>query len=233
MPELLHLAFSIIGTFLFNNTLFTNNDFAPIKSFSNSMHVSQSFPAEVPTSFPAASDASDMKLSSNKSNSAENVAKDAPIAQTHFSWETNLDDFNDEHPFYLTAFTSAATPIEALTTSQLIVPAAMPITGTITLPFLLMHTIHTTLAICLLLITASMPFIPTPPTGVSHYVGTFNDAGPYATHTSSYFTCSQVSQITSLSLNYSPALSVSLTLDPIELPQPQSVQKLLGENCQL
>jgi hypothetical protein len=80
MPELLHLAFSITGTFPFNNTLFTNNDFAPVKSFSNSMHVSQSFLAEVPTSFPAASDASNMKLSSNKSNSVENVAKDAPAA---------------------------------------------------------------------------------------------------------------------------------------------------------
>ena len=219
MPELLHSAFSITGTFPFNNTLFTNNDFAPVKSFSNLMHVSQSFLAEVLTSFPAASDASDMKLLSNESNSAKNMAKDAPAAQTHFSWETNLDDFNNEHLSYLTAFTSVATPTEALAPSRLIVPAAVPITDTIILPFLLMHAIHTTLALCPLLITASTPPVPTLPTSVSYYVGTFNDAGPYATYTSSYFTRSQALQITSLSLNYLPTLSVSLALDPIKLPQ--------------
>ena len=232
MPELLRSAFSITGIFPFNDTLFTDDDFAPAKSFSNSMHVPQSFPAEVPTSSPAASDASDMELSSNESDSAEDVAEDAPAAQTHFSWETDSDDFDDEHPSYLTASASAATPTEALTPSRLIVPAAVPITGTITSPSPLMHATRTTLASCPSLITSSTPPVPTPPT-VSHYVGTSNDAGPYATCTSSYFTRSQASQITSLSLNSSPALSVSLALDPIESPQPQSVQELLGENRRL
>jgi hypothetical protein len=146
MPELLRLAFSITGIFPFNDTLFTDDDFAPAKSFSNSMHVPQSFPAEVPTSSPTASDASDMELSSNESDSAEDVAEDAPAAQTHFSWETDSDDFNDEHPSYLTASASAATPTEALTPSRLIVPAAVPITGTIISPSPLMHATRTTLA---------------------------------------------------------------------------------------
>ncbi len=75
-----------------------------------------------------------------------------------------------------------------------------------------------------------MPPVPAPPT-VSHYMGTSNDAGPHATHTSSYFTCSQASQMTSLSLNSLPTLSVSLALNPIQSPQPQSIQELLGENC--
>ena len=233
MPELMRSVFSIIGIFPFNDTLFTDHDFTPAKSFSNSMHVPQSFPAEVPTSSPAASDASDMELSSNESDSGEDVAEDTPAAQTHFSWETNSDDFDDEHPSYLTASTSAAMPTEALAPSRLIVPAAVPITGTITSPSPLVHATRTTLASCPLLITSLTPPVPTPPTSVSHYVGTSNDAGPYATRTSSYFTRSQVSQIISLSLNSSPALSVSLALDPIESPQPQSIQELLGENRRL
>src|SRR6266851_4137604 len=144
MPELLHLVFSITGIFPFNNTLFTNNNFTPVKSFSHSMHVPQSFPTEVPTSSPTASDASDMEMSSNESDSVEGMAEDALAAQTHFSWETNSDDFNNEHPSYLTAPTSATMPTEALIPSRLIVPA-VPITGTITLPFPLVHAIHTTL----------------------------------------------------------------------------------------
>jgi len=80
MPKLLHLVFSITGIFLFNNTLFTNDNFAPAKSFSNLMHISQSFSAEVLTSSPAASNASDIELSSNKSDSAENVAEDTSAA---------------------------------------------------------------------------------------------------------------------------------------------------------
>jgi hypothetical protein len=219
MPKLLCSVFSIIGIFPFNDTLFTDDDFTPVKSFSNSMHIPQSFPAEVLTSSPTASDASDIELSSNESDSAEDVAEDTPAAQTHFRWETNLDDFNNEHPSCLTASTSAATPTEALAPSQLIMPAAVPIIGTITSPSPLVHATRTTLASCPLLITSSTPPIPTPPT-VSHYVGTSNNAGPYATCMSSYFTHSQASQITSLSLNSLPALLVSLTLDPIELPQP-------------
>jgi hypothetical protein len=84
-PKLLHSAFSTTGIFLFNDTLFTNHDFAPVKSFSHMMHIPESFPTEVPTSPLAASDVSDLKMSSNESDSAESVATDAPAAQAHFS----------------------------------------------------------------------------------------------------------------------------------------------------
>ena len=49
----------------------------------------------------------------------------------------------------------------------------------------------------------------------------------------SYFTHSQASQMASLSVGSSPALSVSITLDPVNSPQPQCVQELLGENRRL
>jgi hypothetical protein len=75
---------------------------------------------------------------------------------------------------------------------------------------------------------------------MSHYVGASElprpwdaasvDAGSQATR---YYTCSQASQMASLSLSLSPAISVSIALDPTQAPQPQSVQELLGENCQL
>ena len=49
-PKLLHLAFSTTGIFPFNNTLFTNDDFTPAMSFSHTMHIPKTFPAEVPSS---------------------------------------------------------------------------------------------------------------------------------------------------------------------------------------
>ena len=84
-PKLLHSVFSTIGIFPFNNTLFTNNDFAPMKSFSHTMHVPKSFPTKVPTSPLATSNVPDLKMSSNESDSAESMAIDTPTAQAHLS----------------------------------------------------------------------------------------------------------------------------------------------------
>jgi len=84
-PKLLHSAFSTTGIFPYNDTLFTDIDFAPAKSFSHTMHVPQSFPPEVLTSSPIASDVSNVEMSSDESDSAESVAADAPAAQTLFS----------------------------------------------------------------------------------------------------------------------------------------------------
>jgi hypothetical protein len=84
-PKLLRLAFSTTGIFPYDDTLFTNIDFAPAKSFSHTMHVPQSFPPEVLTSSPIASNVSDVEMSSDESNSAESVAADAPAAQPLFS----------------------------------------------------------------------------------------------------------------------------------------------------
>jgi hypothetical protein len=75
---------------------------------------------------------------------------------------------------------------------------------------------------------------------MSHYVGASEsprlwdassiDVSSQATH---YYTRSQASRMASLSLSSSPAISVSITLNPIQAPQPQSVQELLGENHRL
>ena len=102
-PKLLHSVFSTTGIFPFDDTLFTNNNFAPVKSFSYTMHIPKSFPTEVLTSPLAASDVSDLEMSSNESDSAESVAADTPAAQAHFSWETDSEDFNYKHPSHLTA----------------------------------------------------------------------------------------------------------------------------------
>jgi hypothetical protein len=225
-PKLLHLAFSTTGIFLFNDTLFTNDDFAPTKSFSYTMHVPESFPTEVPTSPLAASDVSDLEMSSNESNSAESMAADAPAAQAHFSWETDSEDFDYEHPSHLTAPAAAAMPTEALPIPSRLIMPAMPITGTITSSSPLMHATCTTPASCPSCITPPTLPIPAPPT-MSHYVGASElprpwdassiDVGSQATR---YYTHSQASQMASLSLGSSPAISVSITLDPTQAPQP-------------
>jgi len=130
-------------------------------------------------------------------------------------------------------------PTEALPIpSQLIMPA-MPITDTITSSSPLMHATCTTPASCPSRITPPTLPIPAPPT-MSHYVGASElprpwdassiDVGSQATR---YYTHSQASQMASLSLGSSPAISVFITLNPTQAPQPQSVQELLGENCRL
>jgi hypothetical protein len=89
-----------------------------------------------------------------------------------------------------------------------------------------------------------MPLVPAPlATGMSHYVGASesprpsdafsDDTGPHEAHASPYYTHSQASQMASLSLGSSPTLSISITLDPSQAPQPQSVKELLSENRQL
>ena len=79
-PKLMHLAFSTTGIFPFNNTLFTNNNFTPAKSFSHTMHIPKSFPTEVPSSPPIVSDVSDLEMLGNESDLAESIATDAPAA---------------------------------------------------------------------------------------------------------------------------------------------------------
>jgi hypothetical protein len=62
-PELMHSAFSTTGIFPFNDALFIDDNFAPAKSFSHTMHIPKSFPAEVPSSPPVVSDVSDLETS--------------------------------------------------------------------------------------------------------------------------------------------------------------------------
>jgi hypothetical protein len=57
-PELMRSAFACTGIYPFNPHIFTEEDFAPAKSFSTLSHVPSSFPPEVPSSSPLPSDAS-------------------------------------------------------------------------------------------------------------------------------------------------------------------------------
>ena len=124
-PELMHSAFATTGIFLFNDTLFTNDDFAPARSFSHTMHAPISFPPKVPSSPPLASDLSDCEMSDDESSAAESVAADAPEAQVYHNWETDLDDFDyDPAPSHLTAPAAATVPTEALPS-----PLTVPVTG--------------------------------------------------------------------------------------------------------
>jgi hypothetical protein len=243
-PELMRLAFSTIGIFPFNDTLFTNDNFAPAKSFSHTMRIPKSFPTEVPSSPSVVSDVSDLETSGNEFDPAENIATDAPAAQT---WETDSDNFNYklalDCPSHLPAPAAAAMPLKALP-CQLAVPA-VPITGTIASKSSSSH-MPAMLATSTIPASCFSPIMPiTPPVlaplTMSHYVGTSgsprpddatsDDVGPHSTaHTSHYYTWSQASQMASLSLGSSPALSVSITLDPTQAPQPQSIEKLLSEN---
>src|SRR6266851_2145114 len=185
-PKLLCSAFSTTGIFPYNDTLFTDIDFASAKSFSYTMHIPQSFPPEVLTSSPIASDVSNVEMSSDKSDSAESVAADAPAAQTLFSWGTDSDDFDfeDPQPSHFTAPAAAVMP---------------------------------TVASCPSHIIPSMPPVSAPPT-VSNYMGASELPRPWdassSTQATRYFTHSQASQMPSLSLGSSPALSISVTLNP-------------------
>jgi hypothetical protein len=84
-PELMHSAFSTTGIFPFTDALFIDDDFAPAKSFSHTMHIPESFPAEVLSSPPVVSDISDLETSGNKSDTSESMTADAPAEQTHHS----------------------------------------------------------------------------------------------------------------------------------------------------
>jgi hypothetical protein len=238
-PELMHLAFTTTGIFPFNDTLFTNDGFAPARSFSHTMHAPISFPPEVPSSPPLASDLSDCEMSDDKSSTAESMATDAPEAQVYHNWETDSDNFNyNPAPSHLTAPAAATTPTEALPS-----PLTVPVTGMNTSSQLMQAMLApSTLASCSLPITPSIPLIFAPST-VSHYMGTSElprpsdtasvNMDPHATQLSPYYICSQASQITSLSVHSSSAVSISIALNPAQAPQPQSIQELLSENHRL
>ena len=75
---------------------------------------------------------------------------------------------------------------------------------------------------------------------MSHYVGASELPRPWdassidvSSQATCYYTRSQASRMASLSLSSSPAISVSIALNPTQAPQLQSVQELLSENHQL
>ncbi len=222
-PKLLRSAFSTTGIFAFNNTLFTDDDFTPAKSFSHTIHIPKSFPAEVPSSPPVVlSDFSDLKTLGNESNAAESMAVDAPAE--HHSWDTDSSDFDYELaldcPSHRPAPAAAATPPAALL-CQLAVPS-VPIPGAISTSSSLVPTLCATSTI---LASCSLPIMPPTlaPPAMSDYVGAsglprpFNALSndmPHAPHVAPYHTRSQATQIANLSVGSPPTLLISITLDP-------------------
>ena len=67
-PQILASSFSCTGIFPFNPNTFTNDDFAPAKSLSITMHVLNSFPADILSSSPLPSDMSDWSSSDGESH---------------------------------------------------------------------------------------------------------------------------------------------------------------------
>jgi hypothetical protein len=117
-PKLMRSAFSTTGIFPFNDALFTDDDFAPAKSFSHSMHAPTSFPLKVPSSPPISSDLSDLEMSDNESSAAECVAADTTEAQACDTWDMDSDDFD----YSMSA--AAPAPTEALPS-----PLTVPVIG--------------------------------------------------------------------------------------------------------
>jgi len=198
-PELMHSAFSTTGIFPFNDALFTNNNFAPAKSFSHSMHAPTSFPLEVPSSPSISSNLSDLEMSDNELSTAD---FDYGFVPSHLSMST-----------------AAPAPTEALPS-----PLTIPVTGTDTSSQCMQAALAPSIcASCSSAITPSMPPFCASPT-MSQFGGASQSpcpsdttsVDPHASCKSPYYMHSQsrVSQIASH--RSSPAVSLSTALDPTQ-----------------
>jgi hypothetical protein len=135
-PKLMCSAFTTTGIFPFNDTLFTDDDFAPARSFSHTMHAPMSFPPKVLSSPPLASDLSDCEMSDDESSAAESMAADAPEAQVYHNREIDLNNFDyNPAPSHLTAPAAATAPTEALC----YVPMFLLLLSFVSTPNLLFH----------------------------------------------------------------------------------------------
>ena len=91
-PELLRSAFTVTGIFPFNANVFSDEDFAPAKSSSLSMHVPKDFPPEVPSSSPIPSDMSNFETDDDDSESGAE-AEATKICFSGIDWLTDTDDY--------------------------------------------------------------------------------------------------------------------------------------------
>jgi hypothetical protein len=92
-PGLISSAFSSTGIYPFNPNLFTDEDFALAKSFSTILHVPGSFPADIPSSSPTPSDASNSAPSGNGEAKAQSDSK-VDVGTSHPLY-MDLDTDND------------------------------------------------------------------------------------------------------------------------------------------
>jgi DDE superfamily endonuclease len=205
-PELCSSAFSYTGIYPFNPNIFTDDDFAPTKSFSNSMHAPQTFPAEAPSSSPLPSDLSNCDISSEGSDDTNTDSEGLPIAEgarvpVQLDWDTDPDDPDYEPPAdNVSASSATCPPASASAASGLLLSPATSI---------------------------MQPFTPSGPTTrstmprVSYEPSKDFSIDPDCISQPSHpFTRSQKQSSES-----SPAVSVSVALDHSRAPIPSSIEK--------
>ena len=214
-PELISSAFSCTGIYPFNPKVFTDEDFAPAKTFSIASHVPMSFPADVPSSSPFSSDMSNSASSGDgQSEDESDMDVDVPHPLC-IDWDTDSDGSAYEPP------SSLVSPLPGPSSR------APPVASAISLPSLITPSI--------------IPMLATPTGAVSEHSAPIylarpseqSDGLPINTVASAsgcslpcYITCSHNAASSS-------ALSISVALDPVQAPQPRSVEELTGDNNRL
>lgn len=208
-PELCRSAFSCTGIYPFKADIFTEEDFAPAKSFSTSKHVPRTFPSEAPSSSPLPSDLSDLDCSS--SGDDDSTSEDSE--QVH-EWDLDSDDDPDYEP------PSVPTTVEA--TSRLSSPDHMSSLASASCPTHPSEPLSS--APAMLPTSATLPASATPlATGASSDAVSLGPELETASQSaaSRYFTRSQK--------HSSPAVSVSVALDRSQAPIPSSVEEMGSE----
>ena len=129
--ELISSAFSCTGIYPFNPKVFTDEDFAPAKTFSIASHVPMSFPADVPSSSPFSSDTSNSaSLGDGQSEDESDMDVDVPHPLC-IDWDTDSDGSAYELPSSLVSpspspSSHAPAVVSAISLPLLITPSIIP-----------------------------------------------------------------------------------------------------------
>ena len=232
--ELFRTAFSCTGIFPLNPSIFTDEDFAPAKSFSTSMHTPITFPSEAPSSSPLPSDLSDCDTSMDDSNSDSDMSVDdlqAPEETPVFGWDSDPDDPDYEPPAEMSTLppspalcesrcdSPASCPSPAAPTTVPTVPAAPPSHISLNSPS---HAASSTIPVSIRpAISGTINASPEP----SDDVSIESDAPLSRPSSSCHFTRSQKAS--------SSAVSVSVALDHTRAPIPSSTEEMGSEISRL
>jgi hypothetical protein len=219
-PKLLRSAFAATGIFPFNPNIFSDEDFAPAKSSSLSMHLPKDFPPEVASSSPIASDVSDLEIDSDDESDTE--AEATKVCFSEIDWSTDTDDYEPQ------ASPSTAPPSPSAMHTSPLPPASLadaPSMSNYTHASLLpQNTLPTS-------VTSDHPSPHSHPSSSNCPSAIIPMSGTRVEHESNYFTRSQASQ--NASKQSSLAVSISIALDPSRAPIPESYDELRTEVCRL
>ena len=226
-PELIHSAFSCTGIHPFNPQVFTDEDFAPARSFSTIPQVPRSFPADVRSSSPIPSDVSDSTSSDLDLGGDEfedQSDTEADVHPLYMDWDTDSDSAYEPPSSHVSPSSSSSSLSSSSSSSH--APPAIP-SLYISLPSLS---------------TASMsPMLDTPSVPAEHHdaMSTRSVAGPsvpsdgLSVNTNAakpnfphHFTRSQ-------NTTSSSTMSISTVLDYMHTPVPNSEEELSAEVTQL